>query len=132
MRASWRYLGITAELVHATLQELPKQLDQVDALVAAGAIGGEVPTAADFQLGSTLHLLDQIADVRPLLADRPAGAIAPACFERQGRRFGRRFPAGLGPGPRAIARGPAPGDDITAAWENPQSARRSPATGSTR
>ena len=100
VRASWRYLGITAELVHATLQELPKQLDEVDALVAAGAVGGEEPTAADFQLGSTLHLLDQIGDVRPLLADRPAGAIAPAWFERgKGDVPAGAFPPGWVPAP---------------------------------
>ncbi len=100
VRAAWRYLGITAELVHATLQELPKQLDAVDALADIGAIGGEVPTAADFQLGSTLHLLDQIADLRPLLADRPAGALAPAWFEKgAGDITAGAFPPGWVPAP---------------------------------
>ena len=41
MRAAWRYLDINAQRVHATLQELPAQLDAVDALLGAGAIGGE-------------------------------------------------------------------------------------------
>lgn len=100
VRASWRYLGITAELIHATLQELPKLLDEVDALVAAGAAGGKEPTALDFQLGSTLHLLDQIGDVRPLLADRPAGAIAPTWFERgKGDIPAGAFPPGWVPAP---------------------------------
>jgi glutathione S-transferase len=100
VRASWRYLGITAELVHATLQALPKQLDEVDALAAAGAIGGEVPTAADFQLGSTLHLLDQIADVRPLLADRPAGTLVAAWFDKgKGDVPAGAFPPGWVPAP---------------------------------
>jgi glutathione S-transferase len=100
VRASWRYLGITAEVVHATLQELPKQLDEVDALAAAGAIAGEVPTAADFQLGSTLQLLDQIADVRPLLADRPAGALAAAWFDKgKGDVPAGAFPPGWVPAP---------------------------------
>jgi glutathione S-transferase len=99
-RASWRYLGITAELIHATLQELPKQLDEVDVLVAAGALGGDEPTAIDFQLGSTLHLLDQIGDVRPLLADRPAAAIAPAWFDKgKGDIPAGAFPAGWVPAP---------------------------------
>jgi len=100
VRASWRYLGITAELIHATLQELPKQLDEVDALAAVGAVGGDEPTALDFQLGSTLHLLDQIADLRPLFADRPAGAIAPAWFERgKGDVPAGAFPPGWAPAP---------------------------------
>jgi len=82
MRATWRYLEISAERVHTTLQELPAQLDAVDALIEAGAAGGEQPTAADFQLGSSLRLLAQIGDVRPLLKGRPAAAIATAWFDR--------------------------------------------------
>jgi glutathione S-transferase len=82
MRATWRYLEISAERVHATLQELPVQLDAVDALVDAGVAGGEAPTAADFQLGSSLRLLAQVGDVRPLVEERPAAAIAAAWFDR--------------------------------------------------
>lgn len=82
MRATWRYLDITAERVHATLQELPAQLDAVDALIEAGAAGGEVPTAVDFQLGSSLRLLAQIGDIRPLVEERPGATLATACFER--------------------------------------------------
>jgi glutathione S-transferase len=82
MRATWRYLDITAERVHATLQELPTQLDAVDALIDAGAAGGEAPTAADFQIGSSLHLLVQIGDVRPLVEGRPAATLATAWFDR--------------------------------------------------
>lgn len=81
LRATWRYLEITAVRVHETLRALPAQLDAVDALHAAGAIGGEVPTAVDFQLGSSLHLLAQVGDVRPLVEARPSGAIASAWFE---------------------------------------------------
>jgi glutathione S-transferase len=82
MRATWRYLEITAERVHATLQELPAQLDAVDALVEAGAVGAEAPTAADFQLGSSLRLLAQIGDVRPLVEERPGATLATAWFDR--------------------------------------------------
>jgi glutathione S-transferase len=81
MRATWRYLEITAERVHATLQELPAQLDAVDALIEAGAAGGERPTALDFQLGSSLRLLAEIGDVRPLVEERAAAAISAAWFE---------------------------------------------------
>lgn len=81
MRATWRYLEISAERVHATLQGLPAQLDEVDALIEAGIAGGEVPTAADFQLGSSLHLLAQIGDAWPLVEGRPAAALASTWFE---------------------------------------------------
>ena len=66
--------------MHATLQALPAQLDAVDALLGAGVIGGEEPTAADFQLGSSLHLLVQIGDVRPLVEGRPSAQLL-ALFE---------------------------------------------------
>jgi len=82
MRATWRYLEITAERVHATLQALPAQLDAVDALIEAGAAGGEQPTAVDFQLGSSLRLLAQVGDLRPLVEQRPAAALATAWFDR--------------------------------------------------
>ena len=98
MRATWRYLDITAERVHAVLQELPAQLDVVDALMDAGAAGGEAPTAADFQLGSSLRLLAQIGDVRPLVEERPAARLATAWFDRgSGDVPAAAFPPGWAP-----------------------------------
>jgi glutathione S-transferase len=98
MRATWRYLDITAERVHAVLQELPTQLDAVDALMDAGAAGGEAPTAADFQLGSSLRLLAQIGDVRPLVEERPAARLATAWFDRgSGDVPAGAFPPGWAP-----------------------------------
>jgi glutathione S-transferase len=102
MRATWRYLDITAERVHAALRELPAQLDAVDALIDAGAAGGEAPTAADFQLGSSLHLLMQIGDVRPLVEERPAAKLATAWFEPgAGDVPAGAFPPGWAPAPRS-------------------------------
>lgn len=98
MRATWRYLEITAERVHATLQELPALLDAVDALIEAGAAAGEAPTAADFQLGSSLRLLNQIGDVRPLVEGRPAAKVAGAWFDRgSGNVPAGAFPPGWVP-----------------------------------
>lgn len=101
MRATWRYLEITAERAHATLQELPAQLDAVDALVDAGAAGGEAPTAADFQLGSSLRLLAQVGDVGPLVEERPAAVLATAWFDRgSGDVPAGAFPPGWVPAAR--------------------------------
>jgi glutathione S-transferase len=97
MRAAWRYLGITAERVHATLQALPAQLDAVDALLEAGAVGGEQPTAADFQLGSSLHLLVQIGDVRPLVEERPAAQLLSLFEPGKGDVSAGAFPPGWVP-----------------------------------
>ena len=74
----------------------------------SGALGGEEPTAADFQLGSSLHLLAQIGDVRPLVEERPAAkARLHPVRARQGRRLGRRLPARLG-SVAAVLSGPEP------------------------
>lgn len=101
MRGAWRYLGITAERAHATLQELPGQLDAVDALLDAGAIGGDQPTAADFQLGSSLHLLVQIGDVRPLVEERPAARLLSLFEPGKGNVSAGAFPPGWVPAARS-------------------------------
>lgn len=101
MRAAWRYLGISAERAHATLQELPGRLDAVDALLDAGAIGGDQPTAADFQLGSSLHLLVQIGDVRPLVEERPAARLLSLFEPGKGNISAGAFPPGWVPAARS-------------------------------
>lgn len=101
MRAAWRYLSIDAQRVHATLQELPAQLDAVDALLEAGVIAGEQPTAADFQIGSSLHLLVQIADVRPLVEERPAAKLLALFEPGKGDVSAGAFPPGWVPATRS-------------------------------
>lgn len=81
IRGAWKYLGIDAQLLHATAQALPGQLDALDALADEGVVGGDRPTAADFQFGSSLQLLSAIGDVRPLLSGRPSQAVVEAWFE---------------------------------------------------
>ncbi len=104
MRATWRYLEITAERVHSTLQELPAQLDVVDALVEAGAAGGEQPTAIDFQLGSSLRLLTEVGDVRPLVEERPAAGLATTWFKRgSGDIPAGAFPPGWAPAAASLS-----------------------------
>lgn len=100
MRATWRYLEIDAQRVHATLQALPGQLDAVDALLEEGVIGDEPPNAADFELGSSLHLLAQIGDVRPLVAERPAAALLSLFEPGRGDVASGAFPLGWVPSPR--------------------------------
>jgi glutathione S-transferase len=66
--------------VPADLRALPGHLDRVDAWIAAGVLGGPAPNAADLQIGASLRLLSTIGDVRPLLAGRPAEALALRLF----------------------------------------------------
>jgi glutathione S-transferase len=59
----------------ADLASLPSHLDKVDAWIAEGLLGGDPPNAADLQIGSTIRLLQTIADVRPLIDGRPAARL---------------------------------------------------------
>lgn len=93
VRGAWKYIGIDATLIAQTLDALPGQLDQVDQLIADGVLGGSEPTALDFQLGSTLQLLLQIGDLRPLIQGRPAESLVTTLF---------------GPGPADIPAGAFP------------------------
>ena len=59
----------------ADLAALPRQLQRIDGWVEEGLLGGDPPSAADLQIGSTIRLLASIADVRPLLSEHPAAAL---------------------------------------------------------
>ena len=63
------------DAVRADLAALPAQLDRIDRWIADGLLGGEQPNAADLQIGSTIRLLETIADVRPLIDGRPAATL---------------------------------------------------------
>jgi glutathione S-transferase len=63
------------ENVVADLKAMPSQLEKIDAWIAEGVLGGETPNAADLQIGSTIRLLNTIADVRPLLENHAAMAL---------------------------------------------------------
>lgn len=81
-RGAWRYVGITAVKIADELAALPEQLDIVDELIEGGVVGGDEPTAVDYQIGSSLHLLLQIGDVRPLIEGRSAQKLVDSWFER--------------------------------------------------
>jgi glutathione S-transferase len=63
---------------NSTAAELPGHLDHIDALIAAGVIGGDRPNAADLQIGSSIALLMTVVDVRAVITGRPAARLA-AC-----------------------------------------------------
>ena len=80
IHGTWRYHKLTAVRLAEDLAGLPAKLDHVDELAAKGIIGGEAPTAADLQIGSTLRVLLVVGDLRPLLTQRPAEAVARRWF----------------------------------------------------
>jgi glutathione S-transferase len=75
-----RLNDVTEEGVRSDLRALPAHLDHVDALIAAGVLDGERPNAADLQIAPTIRLLLTLADVRPLIAGRPAEQLAHRWF----------------------------------------------------
>jgi glutathione S-transferase len=64
------------DAVEGDLAELPAKLDHADALIANGVIGGAEPNAADFQILTSVRLLDLMDDLRPALDGRSALAAA--------------------------------------------------------
>ncbi|MGK2937875.1 MAG: glutathione S-transferase [Solirubrobacteraceae bacterium] len=100
VRASWKYHNLTAVQLSEDLQALPGLLDEVDALIAGGILGGDEPNAADLQIGATLAVLRIVGDVRPLIDARPCAELATRWFgERPGEVPAGAFPAGWVPQP---------------------------------
>ena len=82
--ASWRAISHADEAtVRATVRELPALLDQVDALIADGTIGGPEPNAADFQILASMRVLLEFEDLGasargPCVRPRRAAALSRA------------------------------------------------------
>jgi glutathione S-transferase len=71
-----RMAEVSDERIRADVASLPALLDRVDALIAAGAIGGDEPNAADFQIGTTIRVFLAYEDPRGLVEGRPAADLA--------------------------------------------------------
>jgi glutathione S-transferase len=92
------------DALRADLQALPGHLDHVDALIADGVLNGEQPNAADLQIAPTIRLLMKVADLRPLIAGRPAEAFTERWFPREpGEVPAGTLPAEWLPQPQATA-----------------------------
>ncbi|MBS1871277.1 MAG: glutathione S-transferase [Actinobacteria bacterium] len=90
--ARWRNGGGEAQ-AREDLAALPGQLDRVDGWIAEGVMGGAEPNAADLQIAPSVRLLATMEDVRPLLAGRPALALAVRLFPS----YAGRMPQGALP-----------------------------------
>jgi len=81
------------DAVERDLAELPGLLDHADALVADGVIGGSEPNAADFQILTSVRLLDLLDDLRPTLDGRASLAAARALIPDYPGHLPPVFPA---------------------------------------
>jgi glutathione S-transferase len=68
--------GATDEVCRQAIADLPGMLDRIDAWIEDGLLGGEVLTAADFQVGTNLRLLLLFEDLTPWIEGRPAAGLA--------------------------------------------------------
>ena len=59
-------------------------LDRVDGLIAEGVLDGEQLNCADFQIATSLALVDYRLDVRAKLRSRPAGALVDRVLPKPG------------------------------------------------
>lgn len=66
--------------VRADLANLRDHLDRADRFIEEGLLGTAQPNAADLHAGSSIRLLQTLADLRPLIDDRPCGKLARRLF----------------------------------------------------
>ena len=91
--------GATEESVRADLAALPAQFDHVDELIAEGVIGGEQPNSADFQIATSVRVMLNFPQLRPLIESRPAGELAMRIAPRFGDQVPLKLPAEWVPEP---------------------------------
>ena len=92
-KLSARFNGATETQTVSDLAALPGWLDRIDGYIADGTMGAEPPNAADLQIATSVALLMTLDDLRPFIADRPAGQLA----GRIDPEFPGRTPAGFPP-----------------------------------
>ena len=79
--------GARADAVRRDVAALPAMVDEVDAWIACGDLGGAPPTVADYQVAASLRMLLTVADLAPVFLGRPAEGLA--------RRLIPDFPGGV-------------------------------------
>jgi glutathione S-transferase len=87
------YNHSTDENVKTDLAAVPDRIDNVDARLAEGVIGGEQLNAADFQIATTVRLLLAFEDLRPYIEGRPAADHARRVVRDYNVSFPPVFPA---------------------------------------
>jgi len=68
--------GVSDDTVRQQLASLPALLDRVDAWIAAGDLGGNPPSAADYEVAGSIRLLLTVDDLEPIMRGRPTSMLA--------------------------------------------------------
>jgi glutathione S-transferase len=79
--------------IQGAIAQVPEVIDHVDRLIADGVIGGDQPTAADFQIATSVRALLNVKDLDSATEGRPASQLALRVIPE----FGTDFPQGLLP-----------------------------------
>jgi glutathione S-transferase len=75
------------------IELLPERMNQIDAWIAEGVIGGEHLNAADYQIAVNVSALMLSEDLRPYVDWRPAAALARRVLPDYGGHIGPVVPA---------------------------------------
>jgi glutathione S-transferase len=90
---SARLNRVTDRTARRDLAALPGLLDRVDGLIAEGVLGaGDGPSAADYQIATSIRLLSTFDDLREAIDARPAGRHARDVVPRFDGRIPAVFP----------------------------------------
>lgn len=103
--------GVTDAAVRRDLAELPERLDEVDAWIAEGVLGGEERNAADLQIAPNVAWLACFDDLAPLVAGRPSLPHAVGVAGRNSMHVPAAFPRDWLPSPPRATRPAAPARD---------------------
>lgn len=101
------------------IELLPERMDQVDAWIADGVLGGEHLNAADYQIAVNVSALLMSEDLAPFVEWRPAAALARRVLPDYGGQMGPVVPAEWMEALRAVAAGSG-GDHATQAGYSPR------------
>ena len=93
---------------------LPERLDQIDAWIAEGRLGGADLNAADYQIGVNVSALLISEDLAPLIEGRPAAVLARRVIPEYGGHVGRVLPSEWLPAPPPSAAPPVATDGTAA------------------
>jgi glutathione S-transferase len=95
IHSTWKYHGITAQLLAEDLASLPEIIDTINGFADQGLIDGSEPTAADLQIASTVRVLLTVGDLHPVFAGTAGESIARRYFpDYDGLVPAGAFPAG--------------------------------------
>lgn len=76
IHSTWKYHNISAVSLAEDLGSFSEQIRQVEKFAEQGLVDRDEPTAADFQIGSTIRVLLTVRDLHPILDGTAAERVA--------------------------------------------------------